>query len=60
MEVLFEFKRIGNTTKVTAIDAETGTEVSLQGPSSLPQKSLELNAVAKLKYVLKKNKEQQK
>lgn len=56
MEVLFEFKRIGNATKVTAIDVATGTEVTLQAPSSLSQKSLELNALAKLRYVLNKKK----
>ncbi len=57
MEVLFEFKRIGNAVKVTAIDVATGTEVSLQAPASLSQKSLQQNAMAKLKYVLNKKKE---
>ena len=59
MEVLFEFKKIGNSMKVTAIDAETGTEVSLQAPANLPQKLMEKNAIAKLQYVLNKNKEKQ-
>lgn len=54
MEVLFEFKRIGNAVKVTAIDAATGTEVSLQAPASLSKKTLENNAIAKLRYVMNK------
>lgn len=56
MEVLFEFKRFGNATKVTAIDVKTGTEVSLQGPSSLSRNTLQQNALAKLHYVLNKKK----
>lgn len=56
MEVLFEFKRIGNAVKVTAIDAETGTEISIQAPAGLSQKSMQQNAMAKLRYVLSKKK----
>ena len=54
MEVLFEFTRIGAIAKVTAIDTETGTEVVIQGPASLSQKTLQNNALAKLKYVMNK------
>ncbi|MDD3183361.1 MAG: hypothetical protein PHD48_11250 [Alphaproteobacteria bacterium] len=58
MEVLFEFKRIGNATKVTAIDVKTGIEISLQAPSSLSKQCLQHNALAKLNYVINKKKKE--
>lgn len=57
MEVLFELKQIGSITKVTAVDPETGTEVVIQGPSSLHQSTLQKQAMAKLRYVLNKQKD---
>jgi hypothetical protein len=48
-EVYFEFVAIGNVVKVTAIDAATGTEVSVIGPASAAQADLEQLAVGKLK-----------
>jgi len=56
MEVYFELLQVGAITKVTAMDAATGTEVVIQGPTSLGQHSLQQNALAKLVYVLEKNK----
>lgn len=56
MEVLFEFTQIGSIMKVTAVDAETGTEVVIQGQASLPQTTLQNTALAKLRYVLEKKK----
>ncbi|MFQ5533969.1 MAG: hypothetical protein ACE5EM_03995 [Sphingomonadales bacterium] len=52
---LIEFRRIGNATKVSAVDPETGTEVSIVGPTSAGQETLSRNAINKLKYVLAKN-----
>jgi hypothetical protein len=48
-EVFFEFTAIGSTVKVVAIDAATGTEVSVIGPASAAQADLEQLAVGKLK-----------
>jgi hypothetical protein len=48
-EVFFEFTAIGSTVKVVAIDAATGTEVSVIGPVSAAQADLEQLAVGKLK-----------
>ena len=45
---LVEFVRIGNSAKVSAIDPETGTEVSIVGPASAGEAILSRNAVAKL------------
>ena len=48
-DVYFEFAAIGGTVKVTAIDAATGTEVSIMGPTSAAQADLERLALQKLK-----------
>jgi len=50
--VLFEFRRIGASVKVSAIDPTTGTEVSLVGPASAGERALAEAAVKKLRYVL--------
>jgi hypothetical protein len=48
-EVYFEFTAIGSVVKVVAIDAATGTEVSVIGPASAAQADLEQLAFGKLK-----------
>ena len=48
-EVFFEFIAIGSTVKVVAIDAATGTEVTVMGPAGAAQSDLERLALAKLK-----------
>ena len=53
-EVLFEFRRIGTSVKVSAVDAKTGIEVSIVGSASAPQEMLRRTALAKLRYVLEK------
>jgi hypothetical protein len=53
-EVIFELQSFGAITKVTAVDVQTGVEVSLQGPSNAGDHTLRLNALRKLEYVLKK------
>ncbi len=47
--VYFEFTTIGTTVKVVAIDALTGTEVSVMGPAGAAQADLERLALGKLK-----------
>ena len=53
-EVLFEFRRVGNVVKVSAIHADTGTEVSLAGPAAAGEYVLKMAAIRKLAYVLNK------
>ncbi|MBX3447323.1 MAG: serine hydroxymethyltransferase [Parvibaculaceae bacterium] len=53
-EVIFEFVPVGISMKVSAIDVETGKEVSIVGPSSAAQTELEAIALRKLRYVLQK------
>lgn len=53
-EVIIEFIPVGQFVKVSAMDTQTLTEVSIQGPASAPQSLLEQNAVKRLEYVLRK------
>ena len=48
-EVYFEFVSIGTSVKVVAIDAATGTEVSVIGPVGAAQADLQQLALGKLK-----------
>lgn len=53
-EILLEIRRIGTTLRVSAVDAESGTEVVFQAPSSTNHAALHKLAVSKLQYVMKK------
>ena len=48
-EVYFEFRAIGPSVKVTAIDSVTAIEVSIVGPANAPQAELQRVALQKLK-----------
>lgn len=54
-EVIIEFHPIGMYVKVSAMDVQSLTEVSIQGPASAPEQMLRQNALRRLEYVLKKN-----
>lgn len=53
-EVYFEFVAIGNVVKVTAIDSQTGIEVSAMGPARSFQADLQQLALQKLKARLRR------
>ncbi len=53
-EVIIEYVQVGNTVRVTAVDAQTGTEVVFQAPANSSQLALQRMAVQKLKYVMNK------
>ena len=55
-EILIEIMTIGAYAKVVAIDASTGTEISITGPADADRSTLEAAAVRKLQYVLNKQK----
>lgn len=55
-EIIIETVRIGNSLRVTAVDAATGTEVTFQTPANLPPSGIRALAVSKLKYVMNKQK----
>ena len=54
-EVYFEFVAIGRHVKASAIDAATGTEVSVMGPATASQADLQRLALQKLQARLKAN-----
>lgn len=54
-EVYLEYKQVGQTMKVTAIDAATGVEVVIMGPASTAQCDLQALALRKLKMKLEKD-----
>ena len=60
LEVLFEFRRIGNTVRVSALDPETGTEVSMVGYPKMGEEALKRAATRKLLYVLAKRRQEEK
>ena len=53
-EVYFEFIKIGNAVKVTAIDSVTTIEVSVMGPANAAKSDLERIALRKLEARLKR------
>ncbi len=53
-EYFIEFYHVGNSVKVTAVDPETGCEVSIVGAPEASRKHLSDIAVRKLKYMMKK------
>jgi len=53
-EVIFELAPFGNVMKVTAMDTQSLTEVTIQGPLNASQTILKNNALKRLEYVLKK------
>ncbi len=56
-EVLFEMSRVGAYMKVVAVEAETGTEISIVGPATAPPEVLKRQAVNRLLFVLKRKAE---
>ncbi len=58
-EYIIEFIPNGKYVKVSAIDPETLLEVSIVGPASASKAELQLNAVRKLEYVMRKNEKEQ-
>lgn len=53
-EVIIEFHQVGAYVKVSAMDTDTLTEISIQGPASANEELLKRNALKRLEYVLKK------
>ena len=53
-EVLFEWRRVGKSLRVTAIDPIKGTEVVMVAPAKDTRKEIKQFAAMKLAYVLSK------
>lgn len=54
-EVLFEFRNVGASTRVVAIDPISNTEIILVGAPGYSEDMLKMVAARKLAYVLAKN-----
>ena len=53
-EVILEFYPVGHVVKVSAMDTQSLTEVSIQGPASAGEEILKRNALKRLEYVMRK------
>lgn len=53
-EILFEYVRQGQYVKVTAIEPETRTEVSVVVAANLSREQMQIQALNRLNYVLRK------
>ncbi|MEM7171009.1 MAG: hypothetical protein AAF530_12625 [Pseudomonadota bacterium] len=53
-EVIFEFHRVGDSLKVSAVDPVSLTEVSVLGPPSAGEFEMRRIALQKLRYVLER------
>jgi hypothetical protein len=53
-EIIIEFHPLGQFVKVSALDVQTLTEASIQGPASAGEAILKINALKKLEYVMRK------
>ncbi len=58
-EVLFEYVRNGNFIKVTALETETKVEASVIVPLGMSEEQMQIQALNKLRYVLRKMEEEQ-
>jgi hypothetical protein len=54
-EVLFEFRRVGNSVRVVAVDPVTNTEIAMVGAPGCGEETLKRLAARKLAYVISKN-----
>lgn len=54
-EALFEFHQVGSYMKVSALDPESGIEVSIVGPANASEYVLRANALRKLAAALRKS-----
>ncbi len=53
-EIIIEIFPFRNIVKVSAMDVQSLTEISIQGPANASEEVLKRNAVKRLEYVLKK------
>lgn len=53
-EIIIEFRRVGASVKVSAIEPKTLIEVSIIGPASSSRGDLERAVLRKLEYVMAK------
>lgn len=55
-EAIIEFRRIGHTVKVSAVDPVTQLEVSIIAPATSSEREMSAAAIKKLQYMLARQK----
>lgn len=58
-EVIFEFRRIGGSVKVSAIDVATQLEIAVVVPAGAPEAAMRAQALRRLAFVLERRKRDQ-
>ena len=53
-EIIIEFHPYGNLVRISAMDAKSLTEVSIQAPANTAQNIMERNVLRRLEYVMRK------
>ena len=56
-EVIFEFRRVGGSVKVSAIDVATQVEIAVVVPAGAPEAAMRAQALRRLGYVLARRRE---
>lgn len=51
-EVIFDFRRIGGSVKVSAIDVATEVEIAVVVPAGAPEAAMRAQALRRLSFVL--------
>ena len=55
-EVIYEFRRIGGTVKVSAVDVATQVEIAVVVPAGAPEAAMRAQALRRLAFVLERRK----
>ena len=53
-DIIIEYRQLGNSVRVSAMDTKTLTEVTIVGPADAGEETLKRNVLKKLEYVMAK------
>ena len=53
-DIIIEYRQLGNSVGVSAMDTKTLTEVTIVGPADAGEETLKRNVLKKLEYVMAK------
>ena len=53
-DIIIEYRQLGNSVRVSAMDTKSLTEVSIVGPADAGEETLKRNVLRKLEYVMAK------
>ena len=59
-DIIIEFRQVGKSVRVSAMDSKTLTEVSIVGPANATEEHLKQTVLRKLEYVMAKKHEPNK